>query len=295
MTKVLITGATGNVGMSVINSLSQYDHHLELYAGVRDLNRDKANFLLNYKIKFLQFDFTDLESYLPAIEGCDIIFLLRPPQLSEVEKYFKPLIDVCIKVKVKHIVFLSVQGVEKSKIIPHHKIENLIVDSRISYTFLRPAYFMQNFTTTLHSDLLNKKLIYLPAGKAKFTLIDVRDIGSVSAIVLTNISQHVNKSYELTSNEKLTFSEMANKLSSHLGIKIRFISPNLIQYFFTKRKEKVPTMLILVMIMLHYFPRFQKELQITKWVEEITGKKPITFDQFINDNEILLTHTVSLI
>ncbi len=47
-------------------------------------------------------------------------------------------------------------------------------------TFLRPAYFMQNFTTTLPSDLVNHQRIYLPAGQAKFT-IDVEDIGDVTA------------------------------------------------------------------------------------------------------------------
>ena len=47
------------------------------------------------------------------------------------------------------------QGVEKNKIIPHHKIEKLIVVSKIPFTFLRPAYFMQNFTTTLSNDILN--------------------------------------------------------------------------------------------------------------------------------------------
>ena len=288
MTKVLITGATGNVGIELIKSLQNIDHHLDLYAGVKDLVEDKIK-LAAYKIKFSQFDFTDSKSHKPALSGCDILFLLRPPALSEVEKYFKPIIDTCIEMSVKHIVFLSVQGVENSTIIPHHKIEKLIVDSKISYTFLRPAYFMQNFTTTLRNDLVNKKRIYLPSGNAKFTLIDVRDIGAVSASVLINISQHLNKSYELTCKEKLTFSEMAKILSSQLGVKIAFKSPNLISFFLTKREEKVPTMLILVMIMLHYLPRFQKEPHVNDWVEKLTGRKPITFEQFVNDNKRLLT------
>ncbi len=288
MAKILITGATGNVGIELIKSLQSIDHQLDLYAGVKDLNSDKIK-LANYKIKFLQFDFTDDKTYKPALHGCDVLFLLRPPQLSEVERYFKPIIDTCIEVSVKHIVFLSVQGVEKSKIMPHHKIEKLILDSRVSYTFLRPAYFMQNFTTTLRNDLVNKKRIYLPAGQAKFTLVDVRDIGAVSASILTNISQHINKSYELTCKEKLTFSEMARTLSNQLGVKIQFKSPNLISFFLTKRKENTPTMLVLVMIMLHYFPRFQNEPKITDWVEKITNKQPTTFEQFVNDNKKLLT------
>jgi len=284
MTKVLISGATGNVGTEVIKSLQSIEHQLDVYAGVRNLNEDSLK-LSNYNAKYSLFDFTDVKTHKIALESCEILFLLRPPQISEVEKYFKPIIDTCKESGVKHIVFLSVQGVEKSKIIPHHKIEKLIVDSKIPYTFLRPAYFMQNFTTTLHNDLVNKKRIYLPAGNARFTLVDVRDIGAVSATILTNISEHINKSYELTNKDKLTFLEMARILTDILGINIQFISPNLLSFFLTKRKEKTPIMFIFVMIMLHYFPRFQKEPETTNWVEKITDKLPTTFEQFINDNK----------
>ena len=288
MTKVLITGATGNVGREVLNFLQKTNHQLALFAGVRDINKVEIE-LKNNNVKLLSFDFTNFNTYPTALTGCDILFLLRPPQISEVEKYFKPIIDTCKDKGVKHIVFLSVQGVEKSKIIPHHKIEKLIVESKIPYTFLRPAYFMQNFTTTLHNDLVNKKRIYLPAGNAKFTLVDVRDIGLVSATILTNLSEHINKSYELTCNEKFTFSEIARILNDILGTDIQYISPNLIRFFLTKRKEKTPTMLILVMIMLHYFPRFQKEPETTNCVEKIIKKTPTTFEQFINDNKKTLT------
>ncbi|NDP28232.1 MAG: NmrA family NAD(P)-binding protein, partial [Flavobacterium sp.] len=276
MTKVLITGATGNVGIEVIKSLQNIDHQLDIYAGVRNLNEGKIK-LSEYKVNFSQFDFTDVKTYKTALDGCDIIFLVRPPQISEVEKYFKPLIDTCKENGVKHIIFLSVQGVEKSKIIPHHKIEKLIVDSKIPYTFLRPAYFMQNFTTTLHNDLVNKKRIFLPAGNAKFILVDVRDIGAVSAIILTNIMKHINTSYELTCKEKLTFLEMTIILNDILGTHIQYISPNLISFFLTKRKEKTPTIFILVLIMLHYFPRFQQEPKTTNWAEKITNRPPTTF------------------
>lgn len=148
---------------------------------------------------------------------------------------------------------------------------------------------MQNFTTTLHNDLVNKKRIYLPAGNAKFTLIDVRDIGAVAATILTNISEHINKSYELTSNKKWTFSEMAKKLSTITNTEIRYISPNLLSFFLTKRREKTPVTFILVMIMLHYLPRFQKEPATTDCVHKIINKQPITFEQFLRDNKIALT------
>ena len=283
MIKVLITGATGNVGIEVVSALKKLNHQLEIFAGVRDTEFGNEK-LASFNIRNIKFDFTNCDTFVPAIQNIDLLFLLRPPQISDVNKYFAPLIEIAKQSSVKHIVFLSVQGVENSKIIPHHKIEKLIVDSKIPYTFLRPAYFMQNFTTTLRNDLVNQQRIYLPAGKAKFTVIDIEDIGAVAAKVLTDPQNHINKSYELTSNETLIFAEMAEKLSIGLGKKIKFISPNLLRFYFTKRKEGVSSMFILVMIMLHYFPRFQKTPKTTECVKNIIGQEPKSFDEFIHTN-----------
>ena len=57
----------------------------------------------------------------------------------------------------------------------------------------------------------------MPAGQAKFTIIDSEDIGSVTAKVLSESQYHINKSYELTNNETLTFTEMAEKISKGIG------------------------------------------------------------------------------
>ena len=287
MQKVLITGATGNVGLEVIKALHQLPHQRSIVAGVRNLAEDRER-LAAYNVQLVKFDFTDLSTYRAALADCAILFLLRPPQITAVEKYFKPLLDLARERNVQHIIFLSVQGVEKSSIIPHHKIEKLIVASKIPYTFLRPAYFMQNFTTTLRRELINNHKIFLPAGAAKFTLIDLRDVGAVAAKIIAAPEKHLDTAYELTNPEKLDFQEMATQLSAGLGTPIDYQSPNLLQFFLAKRKEKVPAGFILVMIVLHYLPRFQKEPAITDWVEKITGRPPATFGQFIRDHRLLL-------
>jgi uncharacterized protein YbjT (DUF2867 family) len=288
MKNILITGATGNVGREVIKALLKLSLPVNIIAAVRDVAVD-GDKLKDYDIGLIKFDVTDSSTFSFAFKNIDVLFLLRPPQISAVKKYFVPLMNTAKAAGIKHIVFLSVQGVQKSRIIPHHKIEKLIVESNIPFTFLRPAYFMQNFTTTLSNDLLNRKTIYLPAGNAKFTLVDVRDIGTVAAVVLTNSANHLNKSYELTCNQKYNFCEMAERLSAGLGIKISYESPSLLNFYLEKRKEKMPVMLILVMIMLHYFPRFQKAPAITDCIEKITGHEPITFEAFIFDNKKLLS------
>jgi uncharacterized protein YbjT (DUF2867 family) len=284
---VLITGATGNVGMALIEALEKINHLLHIIAAVKNTEDAKVK-LGRYNVSTVEFDFENLTTCKAAMTNCSILFLLRPPQISNIKKYFTPILEIAKECNIQHIIFLSVQGVEKNKRIPHYKIEKLIVDSKIGYTFLRPAYFMQNFITTLNDDLKNNKKIILPAGNAKFTLVDVRDIGAVAAQIILNTSNHINKVYELTSTNLLSFSEMAKKLSIGLGKTITYVSPNLVSFFIQKRKQKMPVSLILVMIMLHYLPRFQQLPKITNCIKSITGNQPISFDQFIIDNQLVL-------
>lgn len=274
--------------MAVIEALHGLDHHLDLYAGVRNPAEDQLSLRKYHHLTLQRFDFIDPFTYGPALHACDILFLLRPPQISDVEQYFAPLIQAAVEAGVRHIVFLSVQGVENSRIIPHHKIEKLIARSGIPYTFLRPAYFMQNFSTTLHHELVTNRRIFLPAGEARFTLIDVRDVGAVAARVLIEPDRHRHQAYDLTAADKLTFGEMAALLSSGLGTTIRYESPGLLRFFMAKRKEGIPVPFILVMIILHYLPRFQKEPPLSQWVEVLTGRSPTTFIQYISDHKQVL-------
>lgn len=279
---ILITGATGNVGRAVIQYLHLAKGDFKLLAGVREI--EKASLMLPSQAEPLPFDFEDQSSVKKAFSQSDILFLLRPPQLADVDKYFKPVITMAQEAHIEHIVFLSVQGAEKNTFIPHHKIEKLIKDSSLPYTFLRPAYFMQNFTTTLREDIVKNRQVFLPAGSAKFTLVDVDDIGRTAAQILKNSTKHSYKAYELTNQEQLTFQQMVTILSEELGKKITFISPNLFRFYWIKRREGVPTTLVFVIIMLHYLPRFQSTPPTTRWIEEITSEAPLTFRAFVRKN-----------
>lgn len=287
MRYILITGATGNVGWATAQALATRPDGLRAVAGVRNPERETAKFR-QLGVDVVAFDFADIGSIEEALRQCEVLLLVRPPAISNVTKFFEPLIQHAIACKVKHMVFLSVQGAEASSVIPHHKIEKLIIESGISYTFLRPAYFMQNFTTSLRADIVKRDRIFLPAGQAKFNLIDVDDIGRVAAVVLAQPAQHINKAYDLTNGEQLTFSDMASQLSATLGRTIVFVSPNLVQFFWQKRREKMPLPLIFVMMMLHFLPRLQKPLPLSHHVAHLTGQPPRSFTDFITRNKPLL-------
>lgn len=280
MKKILITGATGNIGTEVLRSPGLNNSN-QIIAGVRNIAKAKHLFPEFKDLQYREFDFEDPHTFDSALENIDCVFLLRPPHISDVDKYFSPLIRKIKEKGVRQIVFLSVQGAEKSKIIPHNKIEKLIRESGLEFIFLRPSYFMQNLTTALLQDIKLRSKIVLPAGKAKFNWIDIKNIGELAAKLLSGFDFHKNLIVEITGPENLDFYEAASILSDVTGKKIDFENVNPIRFFRLKKKEGLQPGLIIVMTMLHFLPRLQKAPEISDNFEAITGNKPTTLRQFI--------------
>lgn len=130
-------------------------------------------------------------------------------------------------------------------------------------------------------DIKNGNKIFLPAGKAKFNWIDVKNIAEVAAIILNDFDHYQDQIFEITGYENKDFQEVAQELSQVLGREIEFENLNPLNFYLAKKKQGTERGLILVMIMLHFLPRFQKDPNISKIYEELTGKEPNTLMEFI--------------
>src|SRR5215813_7265703 len=192
---ILITGATGNVGLELTRKL--FDRGLPVRAFVRDRSRAKAISLPG--IELVEGDFARPDTFARALDGVEQLFLLMPSS-ADVEQRQRNFVDAAKQARVKHIVKLSQFGADAAAAGRfqryHAGVEHHIVKSRIPYTFLRPNLFMQallNFRSTIAS----QGILYAAAGNARVSVIDVRDIASVAAATLTR-SEHENQTYELT-------------------------------------------------------------------------------------------------
>jgi uncharacterized protein YbjT (DUF2867 family) len=281
MKRILITGATGNVGFEVVRCLNKMDCDNKVVAGVRNITGAQKTFVDCPNLEYVHFDFDDPATFEGALSGIDSVFLLRPPHISDVDSCFKPFVMAMKKKMVNEVVFLSVQGAEKSKVIPHNKIERLIKESGIKYVFLRPSYFMQNLTTTLIGDIVKHRSIVLPSGRAKFNWIDILNIGEVAAIVLNKFEDHKNQTYEITGLENESFDKVTSLINSVIKNPISYKSVNPLQFYSIKRKEGMVQGMIFVMLLLHFLPRFQKEPEISFVYEQLTGKQPTDLRAFI--------------
>lgn len=284
--QILITGATGNVGFEVIRFIDKNKTSHKIIAGVRNIDSAKKLFKNYPELDFVNFDFEQPETFDRALKNIDTIFLLRPPHIADIEKYFRPLIQKINEHKVNEVVFLSVQGAEKSNVIPHNKIERLIQEYKLDYIFLRPSYFMQNLTTTLLNDIIAQRQIILPAGKAKFNWIDIENIGEACAILLDRFSDYKNLAIELTGNENMDFYKVTDLINASIKRPVRFSNVNPFEFYRIKKKEGMVTGMIMVMIMLHFLPRFQKEPVVSAYYQKLTGKKPTSLIEFIEREKL---------
>ncbi len=287
MKRILVTGATGTVGYEVIRWLFTLNTAHQVTAGVRAPEKAREKFQPFPELRLVRFDLEDPATFGEVFQETDTLFLLRPPHLADVDKVFRPLIQSMQEHGVREVVFLSVQGAEKSSWVPHHKIEKAIQEAGLTYVFLRPGYFMQNLTTTLLPDIQKKDEIILPAGKARFNWVDTQNIGEMAALILEDLAPHQGKAYEITGHEQENFFTIARLLREVTGRTIRYKSMNPFRFYFLKRKEGLPEGLILVMIALHFLPRLQKNPSLSRSYEALTGKTPTSLKAFLTREKVL--------
>lgn len=275
--KILITGAPGNVGTEVV-------HNLQDKADIRIAAFDvlQAQRALGDDLEYVRFNFLEPETFADAFAGIDRMFLVRPPKLSNVQRDIAPAIYAARQAGVKQVVFLSLQGVEQNRITPHYKIEQLLRNSGMDWTFLRASFFMQNLSTTHREEIRESSAINVPVGKAKTSFIDVRDIGAVAARVLRE-DGHENRAYTLTGGETLNYDQVAETMSLVLDRRIRYTNPSALGFIQRQIVRGRPLGFTLVMTMLYTLTRFGNAAEITSDVHTILQRAPIRFQQYVQD------------
>lgn len=274
---ILVTGATGNVGAAVITALPDTT---PIRAAVRDPHRAREK--LGDKPEYVTFDFADPATFGPAFNGVQRMFLVRPPEITDVASTITPAINAAREAGVQHIVFLSLQGVEQNRFVPHRAIEDVLRASGIDWTFLRAGFFMQNLNTTHRDEIRYHDEIFIPAGHSRTSFIDVRDIGAAAAHILTT-SGYEQQAYTLTGAEALDYHAVAAILSSALGRPIRYVDPALPRFVWSHWRQGRPFRFALVMAMLYTLTRRGMAAEITPDLEQLIGRDAIRFEQYAND------------
>ena len=178
---ILITGASGNAGGSVLNAA------IALQLPVRAMYRSKQDARNTPAGSFVIADFSDKRSLLQALDGVDSVYVVCGP-IPQLVEFEVNMIDACKIAGVRHVILNSAIGAGRfNKSFPgwHIKVEENLQASALDYTILRPNGFMQNIVTYNAPSIRANQAFFAAMGDAKTSLIDVRDIGAVAAKIFS--------------------------------------------------------------------------------------------------------------
>ncbi|WP_114778377.1 SDR family oxidoreductase [Botryobacter ruber] len=279
---ILVTGATGTVGREIVALLSMLD--VKVRAGVHSIIKGE-NLKRLPDVDIVEMEFAAPGSLTAAFTHVDRVMLITPFTENQVA-LSNMLVDEAVKAGVKHIVKLSIAGAEQETGVQvlqwHREAEAYIEASGIPYTFLRPAYFMQNYYKYFGDTIKKENAFYLPTGNAQVALVDSRDVATTAVAVLTGTG-HEGKAYELTGPEAISNEQVAALLSQVTGREINYVEVPAEKAREAMVARHMPEKLADAMVELYSAYKAGFGTRVTNTVAEVSGREPYTFQLFAED------------
>ena len=282
---ILVTGASGNIGSEIVKQLLAVAPAVSIKAAVHSRQNVKK-VRDGDRVKVVPIDYNERDTLREALKDVDKLFLLTPDVPNAPDLASNAVIEAK-KAGIRHIVKQSVMGADLKADVGtmrlHRQVEEIIEQSGIPFTFLRPNEFMQNFIKFHSPSIKGNNAFYLPLEDAKVSLVDGRDIAAVAVKSLLDEDKHKNKTYLITGPEALSYHQVAEMLSNATGKKISYVNISEEEAKVAMKEIGMSDWLINTVSELSDYFRKGKASEISSAVEEVTERKPISFYQFAND------------
>jgi uncharacterized protein YbjT (DUF2867 family) len=269
--KILVIGATGNVGSRLVKTLVARGEQVRA-ASRNPKPVDGA--------ESIQIDLNDPSTLAPAFDGIDRAYLILPPGELNPVALAKPVIEEAARRKVK-IVLQTAIGVDADDNIPLRQVELLLQASGVPFVILRPNWFSDNFATYWGHDVANGT-IAVPAGDGRTSFIDARDIAESAAGALTS-NAFDGQAFNLTGPEALSYSEAAVVLSKAYGKTIGYRSID-DAAFIAKLSPVVGEGYAQLLAAIFHPVREGWTAAVTDSVERLSGHAPRSLEQWAREN-----------
>jgi NAD(P)H dehydrogenase (quinone) len=221
MTKLLVTGAAGQLGRSVLNHLLETEKVSP--ADVIAASRDTAK-LADFAARGIETrvaDFSDEAGLVKAFVGVDRVLIISTDDLANPGnrlKQHKTAVSAAAKAGVKHIVYTSMPNPDKSLVTfapDHLGTEEAIKATGIAYTILRNSWYHDNYMMSMPHNLQVGKW-FTAMGAGKITNISRDDCARAAAAALANPPAG-SQILTLTGSESLSAEEIAARASKATG------------------------------------------------------------------------------
>lgn len=277
MQRVLVTGATGNIGRQVVTQL------LTTNAEVVAMTRHPERAHLPSGVSLVRGDLTDPDSLDDSLDGVDAVFLVWTVSgatasnvIEKISSHVRRLVLLSSPHQTPHPFFQQPNPMAALQA----RIEELIRASGIEWTFLRPGIFALNTIPWWAPQIRAGNVVRWPYAKAATAPTDERDIAAVAVRAL--LDEHfAQQDFVLTGPQSLTQEEQVLTIGEVLEKPLRFeeLSPD------EARHELGFPLPVLTMLLNAWEAAIGQPAYITNAIAEITGRPATSFRQWVSDHQ----------
>lgn len=216
---IAITGATGQLGQHVIESLLKTVPASQIVAIVR--NPAKATALSQQGITVRQADYSDEAAFTTALQGIDKLLLISSSEVGQRAPQHRNVINAAKAAHVKFIAYTSLLHADTSPLglaDEHVATEQMLAESGIAYVLLRNGWYTENYLASAPAALEHGVFIGA-AGEGKIASATRADYAAAAARVISE-DGHAGKTYELAGDSGWTLSQLAAELAKQSGKKV---------------------------------------------------------------------------
>lgn len=282
---ILVTGATGHFGKAAIQYLLNKGVPANNIAAlVRD--EAKAADLQEKGIIIRKGDYEDYPSLVEAFMGIDKLLLVSSSDVANRSGQQANAIKAAKEAGVKYILYTSFERKNDTNTSPiafvakaHLESEQDIKASGISYTIFRNNLYM-DFIPMFIGQQAADTGVYWPAGNGKLAAALRDDMAESAANVLIS-DVHYGKTYSISGNTNISFTDVASTLGSISGKNVGYISPSGEEYIATVTKAGMPGEYA------NMFAAFAEAIKQGEFessasdLERLLGRKPISAEEYL--------------
>jgi NAD(P)H dehydrogenase (quinone) len=221
---IVVTAATGHLGTLVVDELLQRVAADQVVAVAR--NAQKAAPLAERGVEVRIADYNDTEALGKAFGAGDTVLLISGLEANRLDQH-KAVITAAGEAGVARIVYTGALGGPEADFdlaADHRATEQAILDSGLTYTFLRNGWYNEVYTDQIPVQLEHG--VVGSAGDGRIGSAARRDYAAAAAVVLTG-EGHEKKAYELNGDTAWTLTEYAAELAEQSGKPVAYnnVSP----------------------------------------------------------------------
>lgn len=277
---ITITGAAGNTGQALLRALRARGAAVRAMvsreASVAKVREAGASEVVIGNLR----DEADVRR---ALEGATRVYHICPVMSDDELGIGRNVIAAAAANGVRHFVFHSLVHSQCDTLLHHRDkryVEEALIESGLSYTFLKPTMYMQNML--LEWDAITQRGVYrLPYSEnARMSLVDLDDVAQAAAVVLMQDGWSGGE-FELCSGDNLTRVEMCKVLSGALGRPVHAQTMTIEEWKPIGARTRTPFQVELVARMFAHYDRYGLSGGNARVLQMMLGRAPTSYAAFV--------------